>query len=377
MPFSGGIFTGVAGSTNAAAGQVIQSAVWDAINTDYASALTTLMQNNVNNIDDFKNILTPNSSLNIWQRGTSFSVPASTTQYTADRWYITTGANQACTVAGATDLVTGSTANHAAKITRNSGQTGVTPITFGYPLDSDEVYRLRGSVMSFSALVKTGANWSPATGTLSVIFAVGTGSPAKRGAGFTTETVVFSSNASFAVSSATIRISGTSTVTVPTTATQGEIQFVWTPTGTAGADDSITFDDVFLNEGTFVLSNNDVPFEICIDMCKRHYRKTFPYATVPAQGGSAVSALTCISAAAASVGVYWQWTDVAMRATAAITTYNPTTLTANWANITTGSSLTVTVDSANAGPKGVFIYSIPATNANNLIYIHAAADASI
>jgi hypothetical protein len=377
MPFTGNTFTGPTGSTNAAAGQVIQSAVWDAINTDYAAALTLLMTRNAVGIDSFENVLTPNASLNIWQRGTSISVPAGTTAYTADRWYITTGANQASVVAGAIDLLTGSSPNHSAIITRTVGQTGTTAMVFGFPLDTEEVYRLRGVVASFSALVKTGANWSPASGTLTAVFAVGTGAPAKRGAGFTGETVLLNTATNFTVSAATTRISGTSAVIVPNNATQGELQFVWTPTGTAGADDSFTIDDVFLNEGSVILSNSDVPFEICVEMCKRSYRKTFPYATIPAQGAGTVSAFTCISAAAASVGIYWQFSGVSMRTTATITTYNPTTLSANWANVTTGSSIGVTVDTANSGPKGVFIYSVSATNANNLIYIHAAADASI
>jgi hypothetical protein len=43
MPFSGNTYTPPAGATNAAAGQVVQSAVWDAIFTDIAAALTAVM----------------------------------------------------------------------------------------------------------------------------------------------------------------------------------------------------------------------------------------------------------------------------------------------------------------------------------------------
>lgn len=42
---STGIYTGPSGSTDAAPGDVIRSATWNTINTDYASALTTLAQN--------------------------------------------------------------------------------------------------------------------------------------------------------------------------------------------------------------------------------------------------------------------------------------------------------------------------------------------
>ena len=94
----------------------------------------------------------------------SFSVNASTTQYTADRWYIITGANQASVVAQTTGLTTAAPPGHAAKITRTAAQTGITGYTFGYPLTSDEVYRLRGQQVSFSGAAKAGANWSPALG---------------------------------------------------------------------------------------------------------------------------------------------------------------------------------------------------------------------
>jgi hypothetical protein len=377
MPFSGSTFTGPTGSTNAAAGQVIQSAVWDAINTDYANALTLLMTQFTTHNPNFENILAPNGGLNIWQRGLTNSVGASTTQYTADRWYLTTGANQACTVAAVPDIDTGGSINHAAKITRTVGQTGITPLTFGYPLDTDEVGRLRGRVVSFSCTVKSGANWSPASGTLSVTFAVGTGAASKR-SGFTGDQAIFSVNTNLTVSSATTVISGTSTITIPTTSNQGEFQFVWTPTGAAGADDSIIVDDVVLNTGTIIENWTEIPFETCLLMCNRHYRKTFPYTTAPATGVGYPGALAVMSAAATQFGMYWQFGPAVMRVTASFTTYNPTAASANWQNISTGSSLAVTVDTANgASPTGIFIYGVSATNASNLIYIHAVADSSI
>jgi len=377
MPYTGNTYTGPAGSTNAVAGQVVQSAVWNAIHSDLASALTLLMTQFTSHVYDYSNILLPNGGLNIWQRGTSNSVGAASTAYTADRWYLTTTANQASTVTAVTDLGGTGAANHAAKIQRTAGQTGIGVMTFGYPLDSDEITRMIGKQVSVSCTVKSGANWSPTSGTLTMTFAVGTGAPAKRGAGFTGETVVLTVATNLAVNSATTTMSGTSVATVPASATQGELQFTWTPTGTAGVDDSISVDSVILSTGTIIQSWTEPPFEIAVMMCKRHYRKTFPYATAPAQAVSAVSALTHITAAAAQFGIYWQFTSVSMRATAAITTFNTSVASANWQNITTGSSIGVTVDTANAGPKGVLIYGATATNSGNLIYIHAVADASI
>ena len=76
----------------------------------------------------------------------------------------------------------------AGKVLRNSGQTGITAYTFGYPLDTDEVVAMRGSKVSLSFLAKTGANWSPTNGTFTASLYVGTGAVAKRAGGFTSET---------------------------------------------------------------------------------------------------------------------------------------------------------------------------------------------
>ena len=59
MPFSGNTYEPVAGAITAAPGQVLQSAIWDAINTDYAAAFTLLMTQ-LNTTPTWANILAPN-----------------------------------------------------------------------------------------------------------------------------------------------------------------------------------------------------------------------------------------------------------------------------------------------------------------------------
>src|SRR6266705_4303419 len=67
-----------------------------------------------------RNIIGRNGGMEVWQRGTSISVLASTTVYTLDGWYCWTNANQACTVSRVTGLTSNS--RFAAKFQRNSGQ---------------------------------------------------------------------------------------------------------------------------------------------------------------------------------------------------------------------------------------------------------------
>jgi precorrin-6x reductase len=62
MPFSNGTFANVAGASSAAAGQIVQSAVWNNIHTDYSAAFNQLMQQMVAQITN-RNILYMNGGM--------------------------------------------------------------------------------------------------------------------------------------------------------------------------------------------------------------------------------------------------------------------------------------------------------------------------
>lgn len=379
MPISGPSYTIPNGATTAAPGQTVQSAVWNSIFADLQTSINQIVSNNYYGINSFRNMLYMNGSFNVWQRGSSVSVAASTTAYTSDRWYVTTGANQASTIARATGLNPRS--QYCGKVQRNSGQTGVTAYTFGYALDTNELAIYLGQKIYLQATVKTGANWSPTNGTLSVAFYVGTGSASRRGAGFTNEVAVIPvTNTNIAVSTQS-NILVQSTVVIPTTSTQGELQFTWTPTGTAGVDDSISIDDVQIQivspSGVAIFTTYDyIPFSTELISCKRHYTNTFPYGTAPANAAGNLGALACMSQAAAQFGVMWIFTEE-MRVTPTMLTYNPAGASANWQDVTAAASLAVTVNTSVLSPKSVFMQGASAAAAAHLIYIHSAADSTI
>ena len=377
---STGTYTPASGATTATSGAVIQSAVWNAIFEDLSDALTQVMQQMINTISVQRNILFGNGGFEIWQRGagssSSIAVAASTTSYTADRWYLATGANQASVVAAVTGITDQS--QLAGKVTRNSGQTGTGVMTFGYPLDTDSIVAMRGQKVSLTCSVKAGANWSPTSGTLSYALYVGTGSVAKRGAGFTSETTILTGSTNLTVSGqTTITLDGS--VTVPLTSTQAEFQFTWTPTGTAGVDDSVTIDDVQLvcqnTTDTYTdIIFDRVPYSVMIDDCQAHFQKTFQYGTAPAQTGGYNGALAVIAQATTKQAIYWRFPRE-MRTTPTLTTYNPEGASANWQDATSGASLAVSVTATST--KGIFILSATASAVNDTIYIQAQADAGI
>ena len=378
MPFNGNQFVPVAGAESASPGAILQSAVWNAIFTDMAAAFTQLATQ-ANTTPTWSNILAPNGGFAIWQRNVQFSLGASTTAYTVDRWYMTTGANQATVVAQATGLTAAAPPNHAVKITRTAGQTGITAYTFGYPLTADEVYRLRGQQVSFSGAAKAGANWSPALGAFTINFYVGTGTAQKAGvagANFSGLSTPLTITTDLAAGATNTAISGTSAAIVPVTSTQGEVQVTWTPVGTAGTDDSITLDQFCLVAGTIVQSFEDIPFDISLRECKRFFRKSFPYATPPSQNAGLSGAIAVISQAAAAIGFYVQFEPVEMVTTAAFTSYSPSGATGNWANLVGGVSVTAAFDTNGPSAKGVLING-GTTSAGATYFLHYAADAGL
>ena len=386
MPYDSiGAYTNVAGATTAVAGNVVQSATWDNIHTDIGTALTEVMQQLVSFIS-LRNALFMNGGMEVWQRGAgasaSIAVGASTVAYTADRWYLATGANQASTVAATTGLSNGS--QLAAVLGRNAGQTGVGAVVFAYPLDTDEIIRLRGNKVSFTALVKAGATWSPASGTLTCNLYVGTGAVGKRNATpYTGETTVLAIATNLTAGGATTTISGASSVVVPTNSTQAELQFVFTPVGTAGATDNITIDDVQLeaqlSASAWTPTNFDrIPFSLQFEACQRHYNKSFPYSIAPAQSAGTPNAVQLIAQVAnTSVATNYPF-PVRVRATAGVTTYNPSAANANWRNITSGADVTAAVDpNTTLNDASVVISGVSVSAAGQYLGIHITASAGI
>lgn len=342
-----------------------------------------------NGPQDFRNIIGDNGGFEVWQRGAgsaaSIAVGASSTAYTADRWYLTTGANQASIVSAVTGLTSGS--GLAGKVIRNSGQTGTTAMVFGYPLDTDELARMRGNKVTISGTVKAGANWSPSSGTITMTLYVGTGAVGKRGGGFTGETNVVTQTGTVTVSTQQAFAFSTSAAVVPASSTQGELQFAWTPVGTAGADDSMTFDDIQLEVAQFASVFERIPFEKMLLGCQRHFYKSFLYGTAPVQNAGAntgeIQAIIGKDSTAVLAAIIPVRFPIVMRTTPSITTYNPQAgnnipvrQTGTGAPTTIGSVATTNVTSNSITVTG----SGDATTNGRIgdqVAIHVAADAGI
>lgn len=228
------------------------------------------------------NLAARGGGFDVWNRNTTVTQAASLTAYANDGWYLITNANQASTIVRDAGIATGST--YAATVVRNAGQTGTGVVRYSMPLDLDELAPMQSGYVALSFTVKTGANWSPTSGTLAYTLYCGTGSVAKRGASsYTGETTPISGTTALTPGGAAIRVTATSGSTVGATCTQAEIQFAWTPVGTAGANDSIAFDSLQLEvvSSSASVASAFVPllFEKQYNLASRFFQKSTAYAT--------------------------------------------------------------------------------------------------
>jgi len=200
------------------------------------------------NETSFRNICGRNGGFEVWQRGTSGTYSGGPAwAYYVDGWYLAINASQSSTVTQQPGLTNGS--RYSARVQRTAGQTGVGLMTFGFPLDTDELMAMLGQYVVLQFVVSTGANWSPASGTLTAKLVTGTGTPVKQVlATYANSATPISMAQNLSVSQGATQFYSAPTL-IPATNTglavqQAEIQFAWTPVGTAGTNDWFQVDDV-------------------------------------------------------------------------------------------------------------------------------------
>jgi hypothetical protein len=227
-----------------------------------------------------------NSAMQVWQRGTSFSIAASSgTSYTADRWQQSgTAAGQALTISRQT---TSDTTNlpfiqYALRYQRNSGQTGTSGLSLGTAFETINSIPFAGKTITLSFYARAGANYSAASSGLNVIVQTGTGTDQNIAAGWTGYAQTVNQTATLTTTWQRFTYSGT----VPTTATQIGLNFIFTPTGTAGAADFYEITGVQVDTGSVALPFRTFSATLQGELaaCQRYY-----YRWTTANGGSNVA----------------------------------------------------------------------------------------
>lgn len=325
------------------------------------------------------NILT-NGCMQVWQRGAGgaavMAVGASTTAYTADRWQLATGANQACTVTQTAGATSGS---WVARVQRNNGQTGTGNIQFCQTALIDACIGAASNIVTISFKAYAGANYSPTSSLLNVQLITGTGS---------TDLSALTGFTGAATQSTTVTLTGSltqfsfSSSALGSTVTQLAANFYMTPTNTAGADDAFYITDIQMEIAPQATNYQRRNLGTQLDMCHYYYYKTFNYNVAPAQN------------AGTSTGEYYDYqrnTLVSgsealnfksfpgpMRAAPTATLYNPSVANAQVRNLTNSSDWSAcSIDSATRmGFSVIGTTDSGAVGGNQLIY-HATFEADV
>jgi len=215
-----------------------------------------------------------NGGMDIWQRGTSFSLAASTSYtsaLTSDRWQTSTGANQAITVSrqATNDTTNLPNIQYCLRYQRNSGQTGTGSLVLAQTLETTNSIPMAGRTVTVSFYARAGANYSPTSGFLTQYLISGTGTDQNIFAGFTGSSTLIALNATLTTTWQRF----TFTATVPTNSTQLASYLLMSPTGTAGANDYYEITGVQLEIGSvatpFSRAGGTIQGELAA--CQRYY----------------------------------------------------------------------------------------------------------
>jgi len=298
-----------------------------------------------------------NGAMDIWQRGTSIAVAASTQPYTADRWTVSTFANEACTVSrqATADTINLPNIQYALRFQRNAGQTGTSLMGLVQSLETINSIPFAGKTVTLSFYARAGANYSATSSLLSAYIFSGTGTDENRlSAPYTGNTQVALTSPALTTTWQRFTVTGT----VPATATELSPYFTFTPTGTAGVNDYFEITGVQLELGstatTFSRAGGSIGQEL--SLCQRYYQKSYTQlATVPTNVSQIGIPFVILGSGTVAAGAYFAWISFAtpMRVGPTVTIYSYTSSITGAVSTAGGTDLAAASGGTNfVGDKG-------------------------
>jgi hypothetical protein len=213
-----------------------------------------------------------NSAFQVWQRGTTYTYGGSVA-YTADRWNTDRvgGGASSYTISR---QVTNDTTNlpniqYAARVQRVAGNTATGNIFFNQPIETINSIPFVGKVVTLSYYARAGANYSATSGLLNASIVTGTGTDQNYLAVWTGTATAGAANATLTTTWQRFSVTGT----IATSATEISIPFIFSPTGTAGANDWFEITGVQLDIGSVALPfrTNAGTIQGELAACQRYY----------------------------------------------------------------------------------------------------------
>jgi hypothetical protein len=204
------------------------------------------------------------ATTNLFQRGTTgSSVTTAVTYGGPDRWAYWSGTSTAITVSR--DNTTGDVPTdyqYAFKLQRTSGQTGVVQACMAQEVESASSYAFEGQTAEFDAHVIAGSGFTGTNVTAYIVYGTGSNEGTVNlafglnGGGGGSSGWTGQANAVSGALPVTAGVSGRYTVAgvIPSTATEVAVAICYTPVGTAGASDYVTFSGLQLTRNSALTS---------------------------------------------------------------------------------------------------------------------------
>ena len=224
---------------------------------------------------NFRNLIDGGDfSINPFQRnvpglasGGVIATPVSTTPtYFADRFFAVGAASTAILMAAVAD---GSVAgfNQSLKLSRQSGAVSTATIFLGQVLETLDSLRLQNQSVTLSFWARAGVNYSGGALGVQIVSGTGTNQSAATlsASTWTSEVNVVSAQQTLNTNMSRYQFSGV----VPSTATQVGVLLSFTPSGTAGVDDSVYLNGVQLEIGASASPFEHIDAQVALELCQR------------------------------------------------------------------------------------------------------------
>lgn len=337
---------------------------------------------NSGNVSPARNLMY-NGNFDFWQRGTSFPSLTVQTQYGPDRW-------RAFRLTASTEYsmsqvsITAGDVPGAAfgvRMQRDSGTSATNAYGICQMLPNVDSREALGQYLVVSFWARAGSNYSSTSNALAVALGYGTGTnQAGSGIAFTGETNVI--NTTVTLTTSWQRFTTLVSTQIPAaTATQVQLNFNSTPTGTAGANDYFDIARVSVTPGRFA-----TPFTYRsgsywgeYQALLAFYEKTFALATTPAAAVSANRAVFNAQIASGTMAWFFPFKATKRSTSPTVTLFNPiTAASAEARNLSVGADFTAS-SAAVVGSNGFeFNGTVPASTAiGNTCAVHYTASAEL
>ena len=192
---------------------------------------------------------------------------AATPTYFADRFFAAGGASSAILMAATPDAsVTGF--NQSLKVSRQSGNSNTAAINLGQVVETFDSLRCQGQTVTLSFWARAGATFSGGALTVQLIAGNGVNQSAASLIARTWTGLSSVVSAQQGLTSAMTRYQFTGAV--PASASQLGVLLSFTPSGTAGVDNSISINGVQLEIGPSASPFEHIDAQVTLEICQRY-----------------------------------------------------------------------------------------------------------